>query len=319
MLNRRILRVKTYKVLYSCAENQSLSLKDALGELSSSLEAARDLYIYLLGVIPALTAEASRRIEAAKEKFNPTEEELNPSMKFVNNAFARILNEDPDYQRLVEKKHFSWDQNDSLVHNLWETIRTRQYYKDFMSSADEPIKATAALWKAVFSNELEDNDALLATLEDNSLYWTADDLGYVLGFSLKAFDRMAKTGTWNLPPLYQSDILSAEGQKVDSDSDFVRTLLTVAYGRREEYAKLISGSVSKWDLDRLCASDIILVSMGLAEAAAFPEIPLKVSINEYVEIAKYYSTPRSSGFVNGLLDRLAREMQERGEIVKNNL
>ena len=319
MLNRRILRVKVYKVLYSCAENQALSLKDALSELNAGLEAARDLYIYLLGIIPALTAEAARRIEAAKEKFNPTEEELNPSMKFVSNAFARILNEDPDYQRLIEKKHFSWEQNDSLVNSLWETVRTRQYFKDYMASEDSSIKADAALWKAVFSNELEDSDALQSILEDNSLFWTADDLGYVLGFSLKAFDRMAKTGTWNLPPLYQSEILQAEGKKADSDSDFVRTLLTVAFGRREEYAKLISGNVSKWDLERLCTSDIILVSMGIAEAVAFPEIPLKVSINEYVEIAKYYSTPRSSGFVNGLLDRITRDMQQRGEIVKNTL
>ena len=319
MLNRRILRVKTFKVLYSCAENQALSLKDALDELGTGLEATRDLYIYLLGIIPALTAEASRRIEAAKEKFNPTEEELNPSMKFVNNAFARILNDDPDYQRLIGKKHFSWDQNDALVHSLWETIRTRQYFKDYMAGAGESIKADAALWKSVFSHELEDNEDLIATLEDISLYWTADDLGYVLGFSLKAFDRLAKTGSWNLPPLYQSDMLKAEGKQADSDSDFVHTLLTVAFGHREEYALLISSSVSKWDLDRLCTSDIILVSMGLAEAVAFPEIPLKVSINEYVEIAKYYSTPRSSGFVNGLLDRLSREMQERGEIVKNIL
>lgn len=319
MLNRRILRVKVYKVLYSCAENQALSLKDALSELNAGLEAARDLYIYLLGIIPALTAEASRRIEAAKEKFNPTEEELNPSMKFVSNAFARILNEDPDYQRIIEKKHFSWEQNDSLVSSLWETVRTRQYFKDYMASEDSSIKADAALWKAVFTHELEDSDALLSILEDNSLYWTADDLGYVLGFSIKSFDRMAKTGTWNLPPLYQSEILQAEGKKADSDSDFVRTLLTVAFGRREEYAKLISGNVSKWDLERLCTSDIILVSMGIAEAVAFPEIPLKVSINEYVEIAKYYSTPRSSGFVNGLLDRITRDMQQRGEIVKNTL
>ena len=319
MLNRRILRVKAYKVLYSCAENQALSLKDALSELNAGLEAARELYIYLLGIIPALTAEAARRIEAAKEKFNPTEEELNPSMKFVSNASARILNEDPDYQRLIEKKHFSWEQNDSLVNSLWETVRTRQYFKDYMASEDSSIKADAALWKAVFSNELEDSDALQSILEDNSLFWTADDLGYVLGFSLKAFDRMAKTGTWNLPPLYQSEILQAEGKKADSDSDFVRTLLTVAFGRREEYAKLISGNVSKWDLERLCTSDIILVSMGIAEAVAFPEIPLKVTINEYVEIAKYYSTPRSSGFVNGLLDRITRDMQQRGEIVKNTL
>jgi len=317
MLNRRILRVKAYKVLYACAENQSLSLKDALEELDRSLEASRDLYIYLLGLIPALTAEAAKRIEAAKEKFNPSQEELNPSMKFVNNSFAAILNEDPDYQRLIEKKRYSWEQNDSLVHSLWETVRTKDYFKEYMQDEKASRKADAALWKAIFTEELEDNEALAATLEDVSLYWGADDLGYVLGFCLRAFDRLARTGRWDLPPVYQSEILAAEGKQVSSDRDFVRNLLTVAYGRREEYAALISGSVSKWDLDRLCTSDIVLVTLGLSEARTFPDIPLKVSINEYVEIAKYYSTPRSGSFVNGLLDRLAHQLEEKGEIVKN--
>ena len=303
MLNRRILRIKAFKVLYAAAENPDLSLKEALGSLDASCEASRALYLYMMGVIPALTAEAARRTEAARTKFNPTPEELNPNLKFVKNAVSALLDADPDFARLNESRRFSWAQNDAFIFNLWETLKTREYFTAYMNSTQSSLQDDVTLWKTVFTDEFEDNDALAAILEDLSIHW-ADDLAYALGACIRTLDGMARTGRWDFPPLFQSDILKAQGKQVDSDSDFVHKLLTAAYGRREEYSRLISSSVSKWDLDRLCTSDIILVSMGLSEAATFPEIPVKVTINEYVEIAKYYSTPRSGAFVNGLLDRL---------------
>jgi len=118
---------------------------------------------------------------------------------------------------------------------------------------------------------------------------------------------MAVYNRWTYPPLYQSEQFSAQGRKVEDDRKFVHSLVTAAYGRYKEYYDLIAGSVSKWDRDRLYTTDIVLIAMGLAESATFPEIPLKVTINEYVEISKYYSTPKSRGFVNGLLDRLLKE------------
>ena len=316
MLNRRILRIKAFKVLYAAAENPDLSLKEALGSLDASCEASRDLYLYMMGVIPALTAEAARRTEAARTKFNPTPEELNPNLKFVKNAVSALLEADPDFARLNESRRFSWAQNDSFIFNLWETLKSREYFTAYMNSTQSSLQDDVSLWKTVFTDEFEDNDALAAILEDLSIHW-ADDLAYALGACIRTLDGMARTGRWDFPPLYQSDILQSQGKQVDSDSEFVHKLLTAAYGRREEYSKLISSSVSKWDLDRLCTSDIILVSMGLAEAATFPEIPVKVTINEYVEIAKYYSTPRSGAFVNGLLDRLAKQLEADGKIVKS--
>ena len=316
MLNRRILRIKAFKVLYAAAENPDLSLKEALGSLDASCEASRDLYLYMMGVIPALTTEAARRTEAARTKFNPTPEELNPNLKFVKNAVSALLDADPDFARLNESRRFSWAQNDAFIFNLWETLKTREYFTAYMNSTQSSLQDDVTLWKTVFTDEFEDNDALAAILEDLSIHW-ADDLAYALGACIRTLDGMARTGRWDFPPLFQSDILKAQGKQVDSDSDFVHKLLTAAYGRREEYSKLISSSVSKWDLDRLCTSDIILVSMGLSEAATFPEIPVKVTINEYVEIAKYYSTPRSGAFVNGLLDRLAKQLEAEGKIVKS--
>ena len=304
MLNRRILRIKAFKVLYAYAENPDLSLKEALGSLEASCEATRDLYLYMLEVIPALTREAARRTEAARTKFNPTEEELHPNLKFVRNGIAAMLEEDPDYRKLLEKKKLSWEQNDAFVHALYETLKTRPYYQAYMQDQEQSLAKDAALWKQVFQTEFEDDETLWAILEDLSIHW-ADDLPYVLGCVIRSLEEMGRTGRWNYPPLYQSDA-----------HEFIRSLLTATYGRYAAYYDLIAGSVSKWDQDRLYTTDIVLISMGLAEAETCPDIPLKVTINEYVEISKYYSTPKSRGFVNGLLDRLIKDRMAKGIINK---
>lgn len=316
MLNRRILRIKAFKVLYAYAENQDLTLKQVLGGLETSVEATRDLYLYMMALIPALTQEALKRVEAARGKFNPTEEERNPNLKFVDNAVSALLAEDPDFQRLLENKKFSWEQNDSFLNSLWETLKTREYFQAYMASPEHSLAEDAALWKEVFRQELEDDDALAAILEDASIFW-ADDLGYVLGACLNALDSMGRCGRWDCPPLYQSEVLESRGRTgVASDREFVRQLVSVAYGRFQEYSGLIASSVSKWDRDRLVATDTVLIGLGLAEAETFPDIPVKVTINEYVEISKYYSTPKSHGFVNGLLDRLIKERMDQGKITK---
>jgi len=306
MLNRRILRVKAFKVLYAYAENQDLTLKEALASLDASCEATRDLYLYMMAVIPALTAEAARRIEAARGKFNPTEEDLHPRMRFAQNAVSALLLEDPDFQRLTEKKKISWANNDALVNNLYETLKTRPWFQAYLDGEEASLQADIRLWQQFFQEELEDNEELLAILEDSSIFW-ADELPYVLGTCIRSLEEMGKTGRWSYPPLYQSDILSAQGKPAESDHDFVHKLVTASYGRYAEYSALVAGSVSKWDQDRLYTTDTVLIVMGLTEAETFPNIPVKVSINEYVEISKYYSTPKSRGFVNGLLDRLMKE------------
>ncbi len=318
MLNRRILRIKAFKVLYSYAENPDLTLKEALGSLETSEEATRDLYLYMLSVIPALTQVARQRIEAARGKFNPTEEDLNPNLKFVRNGVSALLEGDPDFQRLIERKKFSWSQQDAFLSDLYTRVKSRQYFLDYMASETSSMKEDAVLWKCVFEEEFEDDLSLAAILEDMSIHW-ADDLAYALGTCIRTLDEIGRLGRWSFPPLYQSDILIAHGREASSDSEFVKKLLTTAYGRFSEYNSLIAGSVSKWDRDRLYTTDIVLIAMGLAEAEAFPDIPVKVTINEYVEISKYYSTPKSRGFVNGILDRLIKQREEEGIIVKNNI
>ena len=315
MLNRRILRIKAFQVLYSYTGNRTMTLKEALAALDTSCEATRDLYVFLLSVVGPLTAEAARRAEAARHKFNPTEEELNPNLKFVQNALAPLLAEDPDFTKLLERKHLSWDQDDAFINQLFDMVKSRPYYAAYMDAEDVSLAADVRLFKNIFENEFEDDEALAQILEDRSVYW-ADDLGYALTWVIRSLDDISRTGRWTLPPLYQSEILAAQGKSVDSDRDFVRKLLSTAFGSFDEYFDKVAGSVRGWDRERLFTTDMVLIVMGLAEAEHFPEIPVKVTINEYVEISKYYSTPKSRSFVNGLLDRLIRESEAEGRIGK---
>ena len=283
-----------------------MTLKEALSVLDISCEATRDLYLYMLSIVIPLTAEAARRTEAARQKFNPTEEELHPNLKFVRNALAPLLESDPDFTKLLERKKFSWEQDDAYIHQLYETVKTRPYYAAYLADPEISLAQDVRIFKKIFENEFEDDDVLRQMLEDRSLYWT-DDLPYALTYVIRSLDEVARTGRWNLPPLYQSEILEAQGKKVDSDRLFVQLLLQACFGRFTEYFEKVAGSVQGWDRDRLFTTDIVLIAMGLAEAETFPEIPVRVTINEYVEISKFYSTPKSRSFVNGILDRLIKE------------
>ena len=314
MLNRRILRIKAFKVLYSYAENPTMTLKEAQKELEVSCRSTRSLYLLMLAVIPALTREASARIESARTKFNPTDEDLHPNLKLVSSSISRILSEDPDFQKVIAKEKLSWDQYDVFLRRLYDSVRTKDYYADFMASDGISLAREAKFFTRMYEEEFVDSTELEDILEDLSIYWN-DDLAYALTCCCRTLEDLAKGRPWSLPPLYQSEM--QDKADMDSDQAFVTNLLRTAFCGYRKYFDKIASCVPKWDPDRLFIIDIVLIICGLAEAQAFPEIPVKVTINEYVDISKYYSTPKSRSFVNGLLDTIIQEMLSSGEIVKS--
>ncbi|MBQ8499779.1 MAG: transcription antitermination protein NusB [Bacteroidales bacterium] len=313
MLNRRILRIKAFKVLYSSVLSGNMSLAQAESQLDVACEAARDLYIYMLGIVSPLTKIARERIEAAKSKFNPTEEDRNPNMKFADNALARLLDEDVDFQKLFNKKKYSWSEYDLLLKKIMTSVTTKDYYAEYMASEGTSLKEDCRLFTRIFEEEFVDSEELEQILEEKSLYWN-DDLAYSLTWCCNTFKSLAKGERWSLPPLYQSELLKGDG--VESDKLFVRKLLQAAFAGYEKYSAMVAESVAGWEKDRLFSTDVILIVMGLAEAATFQTIPVKVTINEYVEISKFFGTQKSRSFVNGLLDRLIQQMIDDGRIVK---
>ena len=289
------------------------TLAEAETGLDASCEATRDLYVFMLGIVPPLTRVARERLESARKKFNPTEEERNPNMKFADNALAVLLDEDPDFAKAFSKRKFSWEQYDLFLKKIYSSIVQKDYYRKYMESGTSSLAEDCRLFTRIFEEEFTDSVELEQILEDMSIWWN-DDLAYSLTYCCRTLETLARGGRWELPPLYQSDM--KKDAKMESDRLFARRLLQNAFAGRQRYSEMISGSVSNWDQDRIVSTDMALIITGLAEAENFPTIPVRVTINEYVEISKYYGTPKSSIFVNGLLDRLIQKLADDGRIRK---
>ena len=313
MLNRRILRIKAFKTLYGSVLADNMSLAQAESQLEVACEATRDLYVYMLGIVSPLTAIARERLEAARAKFNPTEEERNPNMKFVENALAKVLEQDVDFKKIFAKKKFGWQQYDLLLKKVVSSVMTKDYFAEYMSAEEWSMEQDCKLFTRIFEEEFVDSPELESILEEKSIHWY-EDLPYALSWCCKTFKSFAKGEGFSMPPLYQSELMS--GADVESDKYFVRKLLQASFAGYEKYSAMVADAVTGWEKERLFSTDVVLIVMGLAEVATFPTIPVKVTINEYVEIAKHFGTPKSRSFVNGLLDKLVQSLTEEGLVTK---
>lgn len=316
MFNRRILRVKAFKILYSNISSGSDSILSAEKELISSCEQCRDLYLLMLNLPRALRDADGEMIEARMNKLRPTAEDMNPNRKFFGNLLVEMLDNSYQFTGLCDKKGLDWKEHDAFVRKLYRTVVSRDYFKEYMQSPDRSLAEDCSLFIKIYERELEDNEELAQILEDMSIYWT-DDLGYVLNYAVRTLKGVKKGELITVPPLFQSEAAQAPAAGVEDDRAYVIRLLDYAMANYNKLFSKISESVKNWDSDRLVSTDAALIVLGLSEAVLFPEIPVKVTINEYVEISKYYSTANSRLFVNGLLDRLIQKGIQDGEIVKS--
>lgn len=305
MLNRRLIRIKAFKVLFS-AVGSGASIKQANDELLISCDKTKDLYYFLLNISGSLINIAQEKIEAGLKKFHPTEKEANPNRKFVNNKFAELLDNDPEFGKYCQKRGLTWADYDVFVKKVYNSISSSDYYARYMGSSENSIEEDCKLFSTIFEEEFEGNEALEAILEDMSVYWV-DDIAYVLNIiiaNIQITERKHK-------------IVHPKTFIKEEDKEYAEELLIESYERYDTYKQLIADNVSNWETDRLVATDIALMVMGITEAVCFQNIPIKVTINEYVEIAKYYSTPNSRIFVNGLLDKIIQKKIESKEIIKS--
>ena len=215
--------------------------------------------------------------------------------------------------KLFRKKKFSWEQYDLVLKKIFNSIVTKDYYAAYMQSPESSLKDDCRLFIRIFEEEFVGSSELEAVLEGMSIYW-GEDLPYALTYVCRTLDNLGKGGRWSLPPLYLSE--TRQGPDIEDDRLFARNLLRAGYLNYGKYYDMVAGSVSNWDNERIVSTDMAIIVLGLAEAVAFPNIPVRVTINEYVEISKYYGTPKSRIFVNGLLDRIIAAMEKEGVIVK---
>lgn len=307
MINRVLIRLKIIQVVYAYYKNSGKSIKAAEDEVFFSLSKAYDLYKFLLLLIVALTRYASDRIAFNMRKVRPTEEDLNPNLKFVNNRLAAQLEANTDLIKFSEKSKLDWINYSDFLRRLLDSIVESDIYKEYMESETSSYEEDRELWRKLYKNFIFNNEELDILLEELSLYWN-DDKAIVDTFVLKTIKRFNEEGGMNqqLLPEY----------KDDEDMEYAHRLFKATIQNAEEYRKMMSESSKNWDMSRLAFMDVIIMQTALAEVMTFPQIPLNVTLNEYVEIAKYYSTPKSSSFINGLLDTIIKNLKKENKINK---
>ena len=308
MINRVLIRLKIVQIIYAYYQNGGKNLDTAEKELFFSLSKAYDLYNYLLLLMVEVTKQANKKLNAAKNKLIPTKEELFPNTKFVENRFIAQLEVNKQLLDFAGNQKKTWENEADFVKSLCEQIMESDIYKEYMASETSSYEEDREVWRKIYKKIIFNNAELDQVLEDQSLYWN-DDKEIVDTFVLKTIKRFEeKNGA-------KQELLPEF--KDDEDQDFARRLFRRAILNSDYYRHLISENTKNWDLDRVAFMDVIIMQIALAEVLSFPNIPVSVSLNEYVEIAKLYSTPKSGGFINGPLDGIVNQLKKENKLTKN--
>ena len=308
MINRVLIRLKIVQIVYAYYQNGGKNLDTAEKELFFSLSKAYDLYNYLLLLMVEVTKQANKRLNAAKNKLVPTKEELFPNTKFVENRFIAQLEVNKQLLEFSNNQKKTWENEADFVKTLCDKILESDIYKEYMASETSSYEEDRELWRKLYKNIIFNNIELDQVLEDQSLYWN-DDKDIVDTFVLKTIKRFdEKNGA-------KQELLPEF--KDEEDQDFARRLFRRTILNADYYRHLISENTKNWDLDRVAFMDVVIMQIALAEILSFPNIPVSVSLNEYVEIAKLYSTPKSGGFINGTLDGIVNSLKKENKLTKN--
>lgn len=308
MINRVLIRLKIVQIVYAYYQNGGKNLDTAEKELFFSLSKAYDLYNYLLLLMVEVTKQANKRLNAAKNKLVPTKEELFPNTKFVENRFIAQLEVNKQLLEFSNNQKKTWENEADFVKTLCDKILESDIYKEYMASETSSYEEDRELWRKLYKNIIFNNIELDQVLEDQSLYWN-DDKEIVDTFVLKTIKRFdEKNGA-------KQELLPEF--KDEEDQDFARRLFRRTILNADYYRHLISENTKNWDLDRVAFMDVVIMQIALAEILSFPNIPVSVSLNEYVEIAKQYSTPKSGGFINGTLDGIVNSLKKENKLTKN--
>ena len=306
MINREIIRTKIVQLTYAYYQNGSKNIDSAEKELFFSLSKAYDLYNHLLALIVAITKEARRRNEVLTTRAQREGTEL-PSQKFIFNRFALQLEENKMLNDFIGTQKRTWNDDPEFVGKMYELIESSDIFKEYMENAEDNYDSDRELWRKLYKNLIQNNDDLDAMLEEVSLYWN-DDKEVVDTFVLKTIKRFDEQNgaKQELLPEWDSD----------EEQDFARKLFRAAILNADQYQRYMSEASRNWDFSRLAYMDVVIMQIAIAEMMTFPNIPISVTINEYVDLAKLYSTHKSSGYINGMLDAIARHLVKTGKLNK---
>ena len=308
MLNRRHLRIKVLQVLYAYFQSNEESYRRTENELMQAVEHIYDLYIYFLLTFSEIKDIAENRVEDSKKKIRPKAEDLDPNLKFINNAVIRKIDECKELRRLSEERKVNWvgDEHQEMFRKMFLQIKESETYIEYMNNDQSGFEEDKTFILELFKAEIANSPIFYNFLEEKSIHWM-DDIDLVCSMVLKTLKSIELEGVIEILPLYKKD---------DDEQEFIRDLLRKTISMNKENELLIDDLTKNWELDRIAKMDIILMKMAITELQIFNNIPTKVTLNEYIEISKFYSTPKSNGFINGVLDKAIDRLQKDKKIIK---
>ncbi len=308
MISRRYLRIKVFQALYAYFQSDDKSEKHIENELFLSIERMHDLYLLLLTVGQELIHQANLKMEEAKKKRLPTEEDLNPNTKFVDNAVFRMLREDASLNEQIKNKKLYWSADQEVMLKFFNYLRKHPVYTEYMSSRETTFEQDKKFVVDFYKKVIPEFELLISEIQDKSIFWGYDEMDFILSMVIKTIKKTdEKSQKIKLLQTYRDEA---------EDKEFVKNLLHKTIANDAENATLIADKTQNWDVERIAMIDILLMKMALTELLYFKSIPVKVTLNEYIELSKWYSTPKSKVFVNGVLDKLVAELKANGKLKK---
>lgn len=303
-----MLRIRIVQMMFAYLNSGAGNARAAEKQLLQSFQDTYDLYFQLLCLPVEITRFAEQKIENAKAKYLPTEEERNPNMRFVENTFVAQLSKNVDLNfRMKDSKRISWSEADEVIAELYHQVVNSDVYKEYMEKPVVSYEDDKQVWRRLLTDVLLPNETLAETLESMSIYWSGD-LEAVASFVIKTIRRFQadKEHAQELLPMFSDE----------EDGEYAMKVLRNVIDNLDEYRQLIDEHTKNWDVERLAYMDIVIMLVAVAEIMSVPTIPISVTLNEYMEIAKEYSTEKSAAFINGVLDNIVKKLKNDKKLIK---
>lgn len=313
MLNRRILRIKVFQSLYSFYKSDNNELQSGINNLMRTLTKMHELFICNLSFLIKLQELATERIENNKTKFIPAEEDKNPNCKFINNIVFSKLSSNYELNKLISAYKVSWAEQQKLIKKILIIIQGSIKYAEYMHNSENNFEEDKSFLTKIYKKYIYNNSSLIHFFEEANIHWGQDQ--YYIGSIILNFIKNLNDD-WDekskLPEVFKNNYLAIE----DSDEYFVKKLFEITVLKKQEYEDVIEKYLQNWDIERVAFTDMIIIKMAICEILNFPQIPIKPSINEYIEISKSFSTPKSKIFINGVLDQIIAHYKRNNMIEK---
>ena len=315
MINRRFLRVKVLQAVYAYQESGEDFVENGIKHLIDSIEKLRDLFVWQISFLVETKRFAENRIEENKHKNFPTPDDLNPNMRYVENRVLVALENNKDLRKEEERLKINWADHQDIVRGYYNKMRETEEYKQYMSDSVDNFDHDKKFIVKMINEYFADLEVLQDFYEEKSIFFV-DDYHLVSSMLVKFFSEMKANFNENtsLPSIYKTG-----NDPVNEDKEFVKNLFMKVLLHDSEYGKMVGENTSNWEKERVCIMDMIILKLAITEFCCFPYIPVKVTMNEYIEISKYFSTPKSKIFVNGILDRILKKLNDQGAVVKKGI